>query len=181
MKNIIVTACLFGVLAVIAGASILPEDQIDLTDTLETTSEDLAEEAIALGQILRDVAADMAQDRRLDVEEEEYSFRRFWEKFKASMKKAGKKMKVAFKTIGKELKEPVKVVAKAAAKVALEKAQEILKKKAVTLVAKIFEKSIPAYAVEDNVNEADFFEQMRVRLDQVGQRLIKQGQALKRL
>lgn len=177
MKNIIVTACLFGVLAVIAGASILPEDQVDLTDTLETTSEDLAEEAIALGQILRYVAADMA----LDVDEEEYSFRSFWEKFKASMKNAGKKMKVVFKTIGKELKEPVKVVAKAAAKVALEKAQEILKKKAVTLVAKIFEKSIPAYAVEDNVNEADFFEQMRVRIDQVGQRLIKQGQALKRL
>lgn len=175
MKNIIVTACLFGVLAVIAGASILPEDQIDLTDTLETTSEDLAEEAIALGQILRYVAADMA----LDVDEEEYSFRSFWEKFKASMKKAGKKMKVAFKTIGKELKEPVKVVAKAAAKVALEKAQEILKKKAVTLVAKILEKSIPAYAIEDNVNETDFFEQLRVQIDQVGQRLINQGQALK--
>uniref|UniRef100_A0A6M2CFN2 Putative conserved secreted protein midgut overexpressed n=1 Tax=Rhipicephalus microplus TaxID=6941 RepID=A0A6M2CFN2_RHIMP len=175
MKNIIVTACLFGVLAVIAGYSILPEDQIDLTDTLETTSEDLAEEAIALGQILRYVAADMAPD----VDEEEYSFRSFWEKFKASMKKAGKKMKVAFKTIGKELKEPVKVVAKAAAKVALEKAQEILKKKAVTLVAKILEKSIPAYAIEDNVNETDFFEQLRIQIDQVGQRLIIEGQALK--
>ncbi|XP_037508997.2 uncharacterized protein LOC119385672 [Rhipicephalus sanguineus] len=123
----------------------------------------------------------MAQSRTFNEKEEEYSFRSFWEKFKASMKKAGKKVKAAFKTVGKHLKEPVKVAATAAAKVAFEKAQEILKKKAVTLVAKILEKSVPTYAVEDNVNEAHFFEELRVRIDQVGQRLIIQGQALNAL
>ncbi|KAL1414419.1 hypothetical protein MTO96_030272 [Rhipicephalus appendiculatus] len=158
MKNIIVTACLFGVLAVTAWASTLPEDEAKVVDSSETASHDLANEAIALGQILREVAADMAQDKAFNAGEEEYSFRSFWEKFKAFNEKGR---------------------TETAAKIALEKAQEALKKKAVTLVANIFEKSISSYAVEDNVNEADFFEQLRVQIDQVGQRLINQGQALK--
>lgn len=181
MKHIVATAFVFGALAVTAWASTLHEDESKVRNSLEATSDDSANEAILIGQMLRHVADDLAQDKTFRLEPEEYSWRGFWTKFKAAMKKAATKAKTAFKAVGKHAKESVKIVAKAAATVAVQKAQEKLKEKAVSLVAKIFDKAIASYAVEDGASEADFVQYFCARLDQAGQRLIRQGETLKTL
>ncbi|XP_075535461.1 uncharacterized protein LOC142571048 [Dermacentor variabilis] len=181
MKHFVATAFVLGVLAVTAWASTVPEDEPEVSNSLEATSEDTANEAILIGQMLRDVAHDLAQDKSLHDEQEEYSMRSFWTKFKAAMKKAGKKAKTILKAAGKHAKESIKIIAKAAAEVAIKKVKEKLQEKAIAFATKLLGNAIASYAAEDSASEADFVKYFCSRLDQAGRRLIHEGEKLKTL
>nr|XP_050043255.1 uncharacterized protein LOC126540479 [Dermacentor andersoni] len=181
MKHFVATAFVLGVLAAKACASTVHEDEPKVSNSLEATSEDVANEAILIGQMLCDVAHDLAHDKTLHDEQEEYSMRSFWTKFKAAMKKAGKKAKTVLKAVGKHAKESLKIIAKSAAEVAIKKTHEKLQEKAVTFATKLIGSAIASYAAEDSASEADFVQYFCSRLDQAGRRLIHEGEKLKTL
>uniref|UniRef100_A0A023FTG8 Putative secreted protein n=1 Tax=Amblyomma cajennense TaxID=34607 RepID=A0A023FTG8_AMBCJ len=153
-------------------AHVIPEEHESKFDEIVSVAANrLGDEAILVGSILRDVARQLAEEEDLGSETKEYFIKDLWTRSKDAVAQAGKKITdVATKAVNE---------ASSTIKEAAEKAKEKAKEKTFEFLAKIFGKSLDNYAAEDIALRGDFVKGLRARIDELGQKLIKEGQKLR--
>uniref|UniRef100_A0A023GCK9 Putative secreted protein n=1 Tax=Amblyomma triste TaxID=251400 RepID=A0A023GCK9_AMBTT len=169
MKQIILGACIFGFLAFTASASVLPKQEPAIDAAFDDQLKSAAQDAIRVGEILRDVAGQL-EDEDLSAEADEYFIRALWVRTKSAIQNATAKVAGAVKDAYNDAKEHFKTARDEAKRKATEKALEIM--------AKIFSKFAETYALEDSNSRVDFVNAMTAEIERVGLRLQKQGMAL---
>ncbi|XP_077513746.1 uncharacterized protein LOC144124757 [Amblyomma americanum] len=86
----------------------LPQDESSLEAESGGHFNQIAQEAILVARILRDVERDLARDEQLDDKMDEYFIRALWKKMTDSV---GNAIKKAFKPVGKHIEDYMKGIA----------------------------------------------------------------------
>ncbi|KAL1414416.1 hypothetical protein MTO96_030269 [Rhipicephalus appendiculatus] len=149
-----------------ANANTLHEEE----SSIDTVFDSAAQEAVCLGEILRDVADTLEKDGKLSAQGEEYFFRQLWNKTKAAVKDAAKKMKVSAKEIYNEAKDNIKKTAK--------DAKHKLSEKAVLIVSELLTKVTSSYAVDETDGYGSFLKVLLNIIRRASRRLLRVGMGL---
>ncbi|KAH7965814.1 hypothetical protein HPB49_011253 [Dermacentor silvarum] len=166
MKQTFAAIFLLGLVAFAANAYMLPEE--------ESSLDSVAQEAVCLGEILRDVAQTLDEDEELSAASEEYFFRALWSKAKEAVKNATEKMKESVKGAYKEAKENLQKAAK--------EAQEKLKEKAAEIMSKLLSKVTSGYALQEaDWKSVNFIKLFVDAIKAAAQRFLNIGKALEHL
>ncbi|XP_077513744.1 uncharacterized protein LOC144124754 [Amblyomma americanum] len=163
---------------VVASAYEIRRGNPDIETPIDAESKAVGVEAILVGQALRYVARELAQDETLDNEVDEYFIRKLLGKIKEGVKAAGKVAGQIVKGVGKVAVSPIKAAVDVIKDHASFSAQDNVSDKATKILTKIFEKSVASYSSQDSRNAQDFLKEVCSRVDAVGMRLIEQGEKL---
>ncbi|XP_037509001.1 uncharacterized protein LOC119385675 [Rhipicephalus sanguineus] len=137
MRQIFTAVFIVGLAALAVNTYTLPEED----SSVDRVFDSAAQEAIYLGEILRDVAETLENDEELSAEGDEYFFRDLWNKTKEAVKNAAKKMKLSVKGAYNEAKDNIKKATK--------EAKDKLKEKTVVIVSELLKKVTSGYAVDE--------------------------------
>uniref|UniRef100_A0A4D5S7B6 Putative conserved secreted protein n=1 Tax=Ixodes scapularis TaxID=6945 RepID=A0A4D5S7B6_IXOSC len=154
VTGVIICAAFIAVATCLSASS----ENADLIDVLvHKDTKKLGEEAIQVGQILRECAKNLKNESTEEAfpgdEAEEYFFRKMW----------------------KKMKESAKLSAKRAVPVIKAKAREFLARKAEELIRGLIKKHLGSYALEDTESYHQFLFAISEDIDQMGQDLIQRG------
>ncbi|XP_037510028.1 uncharacterized protein LOC119386836 [Rhipicephalus sanguineus] len=169
MRHIFTAVCLVGLVALTANAHTLPEEE----SSVDAVFANAAQEAVYLGEILRDVADTLEKDEELSAEGEEYFFRDLWNKTKEAVKNAAKKMKTSVKGAYKEAKDNIKKATK--------EAKDKLKEKAFKIVSELLSKVTSGYAADETDRYGKFMRKLLKMFRQAEEQLRKAGNSLGQL
>ncbi|KAL1414415.1 hypothetical protein MTO96_030268 [Rhipicephalus appendiculatus] len=169
MRAILSVISLVGLVALTANADSLSEEDSNIDAAFDSA----AQEALYLGEILRDVAETLAKDEKLSVEGEEYFFRRLWNKTKEAVKDAAKKIKMSAKEVYAETKDNIKKATK--------DAKDKLKEKAFQIVSELLTKVTSDYSVDETEGYGNFIQVFLNAIFRAADRLVKVGKGLKLL
>uniref|UniRef100_A0A023G8Z0 Putative secreted protein n=1 Tax=Amblyomma triste TaxID=251400 RepID=A0A023G8Z0_AMBTT len=170
MKQILAAACIFGFLALAATAYVLTEQESALDAVFDNKMKSVAEDAVHVGEILCDVAGQLAEDEDLTAEADEYFIGVLWSKAKSTVRNATAKLTGAVKNAYNETKEHLKAAKEEAKRRVTEKAMEIM--------AKIFSKFMDSYALGDSNSRMSIAKAVSTIIERVGLRLKEQGMYL---
>ncbi|XP_049517488.1 uncharacterized protein LOC125943128 [Dermacentor silvarum] len=169
MRPTFAAILLVSLVAFTANAYAFPEEEA----RVDTTFDSAAQDAVYLGEVLRDVAQTLAEDEELGAESDEYFFRALWNKTKEAVKGATNKVKVSVKGAYKEAKDHIKKAAK--------EAQQKLKDKAAEIISKLLTKVMDGYALEDSESSANFIKVFVNVIQRAAQKFMKMGKVLQHL
>ncbi|KAH7965812.1 hypothetical protein HPB49_011251 [Dermacentor silvarum] len=171
MKGTLATICVLGLVAFTATAA-TPTKKVSRADTpLKVRVNLAADEAFQLGEILRSVAREMAEDNELGIQNEEYFIRAIWEKITVAVSNVTETVKGVMKGA---YDEATNRITKAASD-----ANKKLRVKTAEILSKMITKAIVGYALEDTESHINFVKNLCEDIDRVGQRLIRQSKALR--
>ncbi|XP_077512775.1 uncharacterized protein LOC144123938 [Amblyomma americanum] len=176
MNVITAVICVLGVLVVTASAETSTEQDKSLEVGSDLRSQIVADEAVLVGHILRNVAHELQQDAELESETEEYFIRKFWNKTKEAVKKACRKIKKAAKKVMPHIQNAAEDIGKSVANAVLPIIKEKAERKATELVTKFFAKHLDVYALQDSSSHTDVVRSLCTLLDEEGKRLIEHGE-----
>ncbi|XP_077512188.1 uncharacterized protein LOC144123183 [Amblyomma americanum] len=178
MNAITVAICILGVFVATASAETSAEQDKSLKVVSDLRSQIVADEAVLVGHILRNVAYELRQNAELESETEEYFIRNFWNKTKEAVKKACRKIKKAAKKVMPHIQNAAKDIVKSVANAVIPIVNEKAEKKATELVTKFFAKHLDVYALQDSGSHTDVVRSLCTLLDEEGKRLIEHGEKL---
>ncbi|XP_070387278.1 uncharacterized protein [Dermacentor albipictus] len=171
MKRTLAMIYFFGLVVSIATAATLTEQVSSVDTILKVTTNSIANEAYQLGEILRVLARELAEDDELGAQNEEYFIRVMWEKVKVAVSNATDTVKGV---VQGAYDEATNRITKATNNV-----KQKLREKAAEILSKLITKAIVGYAFEDSESRTDFVKILCEDVDRAGQRLIRQSEALR--
>ncbi|XP_065304442.1 uncharacterized protein [Dermacentor albipictus] len=170
MRHISAAICLMVLAAFTAHAHTLPQEESNLDTTFDRAAECAAQDAVHVGEILREVAQTLAADEAINSENDEYFLRDLWEKTRDALKNATANVKVTVKGAFEDAKGHFKKAAEQATKKVNEKVAEIL--------SKLLSKVMSGYALEDSESRGNFIKLFLDVIMRAAQRFMKMGKAL---
>ncbi|XP_037562209.1 uncharacterized protein LOC119441685 [Dermacentor silvarum] len=170
MRHLSAAICLVVLVAFTVNAHTIPEEESNFDATFDSAAKGAAQDAVHVGEILREVAQALADDEDINAESDEYFFRALWEKTRDALKNATQKVKASVKGAYKEAKDHIKK--------ATEDAQQKLKDKAAEIISKLLTKVMSGYALEDSESRGNFVKMFLDVIMRAAQRLMKMGKAL---
>ncbi|XP_075538461.1 uncharacterized protein LOC142572903 isoform X2 [Dermacentor variabilis] len=154
----------------LADAHAIPEKESNLEATFDRAAKSAAQDAVYVGEILREVAQTLAQDEDINSESDEYFLRALWEKTKDALKNATEKVKVTLKGAFDDAKDHITKAAKEAKKKLQDKTAEV--------ISKLLTKVTSGYAVEDSANRGSFMKMFVGVVMRAAERFMKMAKAL---
>ncbi|KAL1414412.1 hypothetical protein MTO96_030265 [Rhipicephalus appendiculatus] len=153
----------------LANAYTIPEEESGVAGVFENAGQ----EAVHLGEILRDVADTLELDTELSAEADEYFFRALWNKTKEAVKNAVKKIKQSAKGAYKEAKDNIKDATK--------EAKDRLKEKAAEIISKVLTKISGGYALDETEGYGKLMKVLLTLIRHAAERLLKVGKSMGQL
>ncbi|XP_054932322.1 uncharacterized protein [Dermacentor andersoni] len=170
MRHISAAICLVVLVAFTADAHAIPEEESNLDATFDRAAKCAAQDAVYVGEILREVAQILAEDEEINSESDEYFLRDLWEKTKDALKNATQNVKQSVKGAYKDAKGHIKKAA--------EDAKKKMNKKVAEIMSKLLSKVTSGYALEDSESRGSFVKLFLDVIMRAAQRFMKMGKAL---
>ncbi|XP_050043248.2 uncharacterized protein [Dermacentor andersoni] len=170
MRLISTAICIVVLVASTVDAHAIPEEESNLEATFDRAAKCATQDAVYVGEILREVAQTLAEDEDINSESDEYFLRALWEKTKDALKNATEKVKVTVKGAYDNAKGHITKAAEDAKKKIQDKAAEI--------ISKLLTKVTSGYAVEDSANHGNFIKMFVGVVMRAAERFMKMGKAL---
>uniref|UniRef100_A0A023FTW7 Putative secreted protein n=1 Tax=Amblyomma cajennense TaxID=34607 RepID=A0A023FTW7_AMBCJ len=174
MKTTLAAFCALCFVA--SSAHTIRRENPSLEAPIDAESKAVGAEAILVGQALRYVARELAQDETLNKELEEYFLGKVFGTIKGAVKKVAEVAGDVAKGVAKVAVSPIKAAVEVIKEHASFSAQDNITDKATKILNTILEKSVASYSSQDSQKAEDFVKQVCLRIDAVGQRLIEQGE-----
>ncbi|XP_065304445.1 uncharacterized protein [Dermacentor albipictus] len=170
MRHISAAICLVVVIAFTADAHTIPQGESNFDTTFDRAAECAAEDAVHVGEILREVAQTLAADEAINSESDEYFLRDLWEKTRDALKNATQNVKESVKGAYEHAKGHIQKAA--------EEAKKTLNAKVAEIMAKLLSKVTSGYALEDSEGRGNFIKLFLDVIMRAAQRFMKMGKAL---
>ncbi|XP_065304453.1 uncharacterized protein [Dermacentor albipictus] len=170
MRLISAAICIVVLVAFTVDAHAIPVEESNLEGTFDRAAKCAAQDAVYVGEILREVAQTLAEDEDINSESDEYFLRALWQKTKDALKNATEKVKVTVKGAYGDAKDHITKAAKDAKKKIQDKAAEIM--------SNLLTKVTSGYAMEDSANGGNFIKIFVGVVMRAAERFMKMGKAL---
>lgn len=172
MKRFLAPLCAVCFVAFPASGFKIPEKEYAVDGSTDAESKMAASEAILVGQVLRHVAQNLAQDNKLHGEVNEYFIAEIFGMITKGVQEVVEGVATTVKKVGDEVKGIVDAARGWNSRLSI---REDLQQKATKVLTRVFDTTVASYTLTDSKDGGDFVKYLCGRVDTVGRRLIERG------